>query len=281
MDADLTGRLDYELLMLEHQREEYAQRMELLSDYKRTPLHRSKRSEDKSYYYIKRPGSEVYRYIGTSSNREVIKICEARYLEEAIMRLDHNIDLVKSLRNNFLPLDSSHINDSLPLTYQSEGFSMSETYKEISAKWLTTQLEFQKGFPENFPDNKHYRTSDGVMVKTLSELLIYERFKDAGLTLIYELPFVPNDYGPALYPDFAVLSPIDMKSVIFVEYVGRMDIQRYREDFARRVGRLIDNGYIPGVNLFFIFGDKDGNIDSLQITKVIADILGLRASLLS
>ena len=119
------------------------------------------------------------------------------------------------------------------------------------------------------------------MVKTLSELLIYERFKDAGLTLIYELPFVPNDYGPALYPDFAVLSPIDMKSVIFVEYVGRMDIQRYREDFARRVGRLIDNGYIPGVNLFFIFGDKDGNIDSLQITKVIADILGLRASLLS
>ncbi len=197
------------------------------------------------------------------------------------MRLDHNIDLVKSLRNNFLPLDSSHINDSLPLTYQSEGFSMSETYKEISAKWLTTQLEFQKGFPENFPDNKHYRTSDGVMVKTLSELLIYERFKDAGLTLIYELPFVPNDYGPALYPDFAVLSPIDMKSVIFVEYVGRMDIQRYREDFARRVGRLIDNGYIPGVNLFFIFGDKDGNIDSLQITKVIADILGLRASLLS
>lgn len=281
MDADLTGRLDYELLMLEHQKEEYTHRMDQLLDYKGLSLRRSRRSGGKSYYYVRRPGSESYRYINRSSQREVDRICEARYLEEALRRVDRNIGLIKSLKNDFLPLDSSHINDSLPITYRSEVLPVSEMYKTISAKWLAKQLEFQKGFPENYPNSKRHKTSDGIMVKTISELLIYERIKDAGLALIYELPFIPSDYGPAMYPDFAVLSPIDMKTVILVEFVGRMDLYKYREDFAKRVGRYIDSGYIPGVNLFFIFGDKDGNIDSQQITKVIADIIGIRNMQLS
>ena len=82
----------------------------------------------------------------------------------------------------------------------------------------------------------------------------------------------------AAAPDFTILSPVDMKSEIIVEFAGRMDRQDYREDFAKRVGRYIASGFIPGVNLFFIFGDNDGNIDSTQITKVIEDIYGMRNS---
>lgn len=66
-----------------------------------------------------------------------------------------------------------------------------------------------------------------------------------------------------------------MKSEILVEYVGRFDLTEYRGDFAKRVGRYIRSGYTPGVNLFFVFSNNDGNIDSTQITKVIADILGI------
>ena len=78
-----------------------------------------------------------------------------------------------------------------------------------------------------------------------------------------------------MYPDFSILSPVDMKTVIYVEYVGRLDLPKYREDFARRIQRYISNGYIPGVNVFFIYGDRQGHIDSMQINKVIADILGI------
>ena len=132
--------------------------------------------------------------------------------------------------------------------------------------------------PENYPQYKRHRTSDGVMVKTISEVVLYEKFKDAGLTQIYELPFIPADHGPPLYPDFTILSPIDMKTEILVEYVGRLDLREYREDFAKRLGRYIASGYKPGVNLFFVFSDKDGNIDSMQISKVISDILGTSAA---
>lgn len=129
--------------------------------------------------------------------------------------------------------------------------------------------------PENYPQYKRHRTSDGVMVKSISELAMYEMFKGAGLTQIYELPIAPEDHGPPMYPDFTILSPVDMKTEIYVEFAGRLDLREYREDFARRVGRYIANGLKPGVNLFFVFGDRDGNIDSMQIAKVIADIYGI------
>ena len=117
------------------------------------------------------------------------------------------------------------------------------------------------------------------MVKTISELTLYERFRAAGLAQVYELPLPMKDYGPPLYPDFTLLSPVDMTTEIIVEFVGRLDQRGYREDFARKVGRYIASGYIPGVNLFFIYSDSEGNIDSMQITKVIADILGSKSVL--
>ena len=276
MDADLIERLDCELLTLEHLRREYSLRFEKIDDWRNIKLKRSKHGDSDYYYYIKRPGDASYDYIGNSSHEDVIRVCEARLLEEAIKRIDHDIELIKALDSGFLPFDLDHINESLPKAYHCGSLPVPDRYKEASAGWISRSLEFQNRFPENYPQFKKHRTSDGVMVKTVSEVLIYERFKAAGLTAIYELPFVPNDHGPALYPDFSVLSPIDMRSVILVEFFGRMDLQKYREEFAKKVGRYIDSGYIPGVNLFFIFSDKDGNIDSLQITKVIIDILGLR-----
>ena len=274
MDAELDERLCYELMLLEQQRKDYALRLEKLQDCTNLLLKRMERNGH-SYYYIKRPGSDSYNYINRSSD-EISRIRETRYLEESISRIDNNIELVRSLKDDYLPLDMSHVNERLPYAYRGEVVPVSDMYREISDKWLARELELQKEFPENYPQYKKHRTSDEIMVKTISELVIYERFKAAGLTQIYELPFLPSDHGPAVYPDFSVLSPIDMESVIFVEFARRMDIHGYREDFARKVGRYIDSGYIPGVNLFFIFSDKDGNVDSLQITKVIADIYGLR-----
>ena len=277
MDTESLQRLDCELDTLEHNREEYSARLELLRDYRGAFLRRSCHGKRK-YYYIKRPGSSSYSYLGESSHREVARVREARYLEEALKRIDHDIGLIRSLKDGFLPYNPSYVNESLPALYRTEVPPVSELYRHASAKWLADRLSYQEHMPENYPQYKRHRTSDGIMVKSISEVVLYERFKDAGLTQIYELPFIPEDHGPPLYPDFTILSPIDMKTEIYVEYVGRLDIREYREDFVRKVGRYIANGYIPGVNLFFVFSDKDGNIDSMQITKVISDIWGTRAA---
>ena len=272
LNAELKQRLNYELSLLEYARKEYSRRLDSLQEYRGARLRKTRPGNKKSYYYIKRHSSDKYHYLGLSGQLEVERAREVRFLEEAIQRIDRNIDLMKSLADGFLPFDPSSVSASLPEIYRCEVPPVSKLYEIEGAKWRDRRLEFQKGFPENYPQNKKHTASDGVKVKTISELTLYERLRGAGLAVIYELPFPPKDYGPALYPDCTVLSPIDMKTEIIIEYVGRLDLQEYREDFARRVRRYIASGYIPGVNLFFVFGGKDGEVDSTQISKVIADI---------
>ena len=274
MNAELNHRINYELKMLEHERAAYVSRLELLRDCRGILLRRAKPNGRKHYYYIKRPNSKKYSYLKESDKILVERIRETRFLEEAIRRIDRDITLMKSLIEGYLPFDPSSISESLPEIYRNEVPPVSKLYEQEGKKWLANRLEFQKRFPENYPDRKKHTTSDGISVKSVSEALLYERLKDAGLFIIYELPFVPLDYGPALYPDVTVLSPIDMKPEIIIEYVGRMDLLDYRGNFAKKVCRYIDSGYTPGVNLFFVFSKNDGYVDSTQITKVIADIFG-------
>lgn len=274
LNTELKHRINCEISMLEKAKKEYNVRLDRLSGYHSSFLKPSVHRKNR-YYYEKKRGAAKPRYLGNSCNQEVQRIREVRFLKEAIRRIDRDIDLMKSLTEGFLPFDPSSVNESLPEVYRCSVPPVSELYEHEAKKWLDKKLEFQKGFPENYPEKKRHQTSDRIMVKTVSEALVYERFKSAGLAQIYELPFLPADHGPALYPDFTILSPVDMKTEIIVEYVGRFDLTDYRGDFAKRVGRYIRSGYIPGVNLFFIFSDNDGNIDSTQVTRVIMDIMGI------
>ena len=258
-------------------KKEYTARLDLLRDYQGAFLKRAKPGKGKRHYYsIKRTGSNKYEYLGSSDHRIVKQVREERFLEEAIRRIDRNLGLIKNLSDGFEPFDASHIAESLPAVYRCDVPPSSKMYEIEGKKWLARRLEDQKKFPENYPENKQQQTSDGIWVKTVSEVVLYEMVKSAGLALIYELPFPMKDYGPPLYPDVTVLSPIDMKSEIIIEYVGRLDLREYREEFARKVDRYLRSGYKIGVNLFFVFGDSKGRVDSIQIQRVISDILGIR-----
>ena len=84
-----------------------------------------------------------------------------------------------------------------------------------------------------------------------------------------------KDHGPTIYPDETVLSPVDLVTEVKIEYVGRLDLPLYREAFAKKLGRYMADGYTIGVDLFLIYSDSDGHIDTLQIKRAIADIKGL------
>lgn len=277
MDASLNHRINYELLLLERARKEYVARLEQLREYKGTVLKRTKPQNSTLYYYsAKQAGSKSFCYLGPSDHSVVRRVKEARFLEEAIRRIDRDIYLLNSLSAGFLPFDPGSISESLPAVYRCEVPPVSERYATEGLKWKTKRMEQLKRFPENYPDGKKHTTSDGFKVRTISEMTLYEMFKASGLIQIYELPFPVADYGPPMYPDITILSPVDLKTEIIVEFVGRLDKPNYRMDFAKRIERYMVSGYIPGVNLFFIYGDWDGNFDSTQVTKVIADIKGLR-----
>ena len=114
MNAELRQRLQNEIILLENARKEYLTRLEALHDYADVLLRRTKRSNNKYYYYEKRPGLKGFIYLGLENNNRVKRIREARFLKEAIRRIDRDIDLMKALVDGFLPYDPSSINESMP-----------------------------------------------------------------------------------------------------------------------------------------------------------------------
>lgn len=276
MDADLKSRLIYELKILKNRKQEFADRLDLLEPYRNTLLKRDRNRRGGYYYSIKPEGFDKFKYVGKGSDPKIMRVKEAAFLQKSITLIDKNIKFITDLLDGYQEFDFQSVNLLLPKTYRSEKLIASSAYQAAGKRWKAEKLAFQKQFPENYPEHKTERTSDGTMVKSKNEAHIYDRFLDAGFYHIYELPLPSKDYGPPLYPDFTILSPIDLKTEIIVEHVGKLDDLKYGEGFAARVRRYILNGYIPGVNLFFTFNDKDGHIDSIQINKVIADVLGIR-----
>ena len=277
MDQDLQSRLKYELKLLEAERMRQVSRLQELDSYRDILLKRIVPKKGRgNYYYAKVRGSDKFKYIGSGCDQRILRVKEAAHLTKSIRRIDNNIALITSLINGYTSYDYDSVDNDLPLAYRNNGRPSTSAYQLTGLKWKKEKLIYQAGFPENFPEHKTETTSDDVKVKTVSELVLYERLKSAGLIFVYELPMPCIDYGPNLYPDFTVLSPVDLKTEIIVEYVGRLDMPNYRLDFAKRIHRYMQNGYIPGVNLFFVFGDLKGHVDSLQISKVLADITGVR-----
>ena len=266
MDAGLRNQLNYELDLLQKMKLDYTRRLRQCDGAENIIVRLSKK-HGKSYFYTKRRGSKHYKYTG---NEKAVKtIRDAHFLREAIKRIDSNIELIELFLSRFLEYNMYAVNEAHTAVYRTDVPPMSIAYEHTAEAWKENRLSFQKKFPENYPDHKRERTSDGVMVKTISEALLYEMVKDAGLCGIYELPLVMKDYGPPMYPDLTVLSPVDMETEIIIEYVGRLDLPKYRDDFGRKVARYLANGYKIGENLFFVFGDAEGHIDSTQIKRVI------------
>ena len=144
MNAELKHRLNYEILMLERTRKEYVSRLERLENYKGSFLRCKNHGHGKYYYFIKRHGAKAYKYIGDSDKREVKMVREARFLEEAIRRIDRDLGLMKSLADDFLPFDPSHISESLPKTYRCDVPPVSDLYQREGAEWKAAQLDYQK-----------------------------------------------------------------------------------------------------------------------------------------
>ena len=276
MNYELQSHLSYELKLLKNDYKRYNERLSMFDGAQNAMLKEITPYGKYKYYCVKQHGDKKFRYLSVKDKETVPRIREAVHLAKTIDCINSNIALIESILDEYQEYDFGSINRLLPEVYQSADFADNTEYQQIAGLWKKDQLAYAATFPKNYPEWNQYPTSDGTKVKTLSEVIAYDRFVNAGLVPVYERPLPANDYGPNLYPDFTILSPVDMKTEIIVEYVGMLDLQKYREDFAKRIYRYMQNGYIPGVNLFFIFGDEKGRIDTLQINKIIADIYGLR-----
>lgn len=114
-----------------------------------------------------------------------------------------------------------------------------------------------------------HRTTNGVLVRSKSELVIANHLESIGLDYHYERPLEGAGTGGHRRPDFSFID--DAGDVVVWEHLGMLDRPDYRASWERKRAWYDANGYAEGIDLFTT-QDRDGGLDSADIIKVAEQV---------
>ena len=92
-----------------------------------------------------------------------------------------------------------------------------------------------------------YKTSQGVYVRSKSELIIAERLEKQNIPYRYEWPLKLRD-GQIVYPDFTILHPQTLK-IYYFEHFGMIGNPEYADNAIRKINTYAVNGILLDNNL--------------------------------
>lgn len=72
-------------------------------------------------------------------------------------------------------------------------------------------------------------------------------------------------------PDFTFVDAAG--EIIILEHLGMLHKPTYKEEWEKKLKFYLDNGFVVGENLFTTQDNESGAIDSIEIEKVLNQIL--------
>lgn len=255
-------------------------RLEDLKDYERVQLKHITKPSGKKYYYIQTTGAEpeadhkhrTFKYLGSDSCEEVGLIKEAHYYKQSIPFMQTNLKLCHRLLDKFRFTDYDSINEVLPKTYKNPALHMpADRIDSKAQKWKAEKEAYKASFGSWFPEDLKVTTADRKKVRSKSEALIYNEYLNQGATYVYELPIVLES-GVTRHPDFTILSEVDWTTFILHDHEGMYGFEKERKRYNEDMHLYWQNGFIPGINIFYTFDDPNGGFD----ISVVRDIMNTK-----
>lgn len=248
-----------------------SKQLEQLQDYDGFNLYSSPRKDGTCYYYKYRKGTKKKIYLGNKDNQEVQAIKVVHFLKKSIAALESNISVIDNALNHYVDLPHLKDGETIPKLYRKEDEFVKREIDPRVTKWLSEKTAFKKKFlknhPDKYADSLKYERHDGERMRSKSEISIGDVLEYNRLPYIYELPHYCN--GVWIKSDFTILSPLDYKTEIIIEHIGRIDLPEYREQFALKLKTYMEAGWKPNVNLFFTFDNLDGTFSQIPLQTII------------
>ncbi|MEE0955374.1 MAG: hypothetical protein U0L49_06090 [Eubacterium sp.] len=149
----------------------------------------------------------------------------------------------------------------------------SSPYRELLDGRVVPQLDHLKDWAEadydrdpTNPEELIYRTSAGLKVRSISELLI------ANALFFHKIPYRVEcalPLGPSIfYPTFTIRHPYTGKT-FYWEHCDFMDNPKYCQAVYSRLGIYSLHGILPGVNLILTFETDGASIEHAAIQRII------------
>lgn len=213
-------------------------------------------------FRVKRNGEIVE--LGNKKDRKLIedliirKIFNCRVRDDQILKkLDENY--LNGLKNNTLQYDDTLRKYPEFAKILQRRFGIDE---EKQNELLISDIDAQASNPEALI----FHTGDGNLVRSKSEVMIYDELCREELFFKYERPLKAN--SKIYFPDFTIVHPRELKIIIW-EHLGKMDDSGYVERNRIKIKNYIDEGFFPGVNLIITWEDANHVFDSKKVKDII------------
>ena len=221
----------------------------------------------KPYYYhvTDSTGASYGRYLKTKESQLAAALAQKDYLirlEESVLQELKSLHLnEKKNGSSFLrPEDVFRSLNSYRRALVTPLIIGDEDYKTA---WLKEPYN-SKSFSEDDPS---FYSARGDRVRSKSEVLIADILDEYCVPYRYEAPLhLKNGY--TIHPDFTILR-LPSRTVCYLEHCGRMDDEVYLHAFLRRENTYIENGLIPGRDVFHTFESGADPINTKMLRKML------------
>jgi len=205
-----------------------------------------------SRYYITTPDNPEKTYIGWRNNPDLLRqLLDREKAQKNILRVKKNVGILERLLDEY-----GFAEDAFPAE---AGYIPRRGQRHL--------------FPSQNPFNRHeliHDTGLGFYVRTKSEAIVARRLYQFGHDFQYEKELRvmdPDGRWKSIYPDFTIW--LDDGRVIFLEHVGMLQKETYRQTFTKRMVTYHKNNLLIGRDVFITMDGPGGDIDIAAVDKVI------------
>lgn len=204
------------------------------------------------------------------------KLAKKEFAIRAEQILTENLKALESATGRTKPFDPKLIIRSMPTAYKKlpEAFFFDHdrlvSDLHLPEEQKTRILRHRDWGKQDYqasaykPEHKKHQTSNGLKMRSKSEVLIMEKLYHYGIDARYEQEWVfGND---RIAPDFTFED--EHRQLFHWEHLGMMDDPRYAAHNYDKLMKYFRHGFILGKNLIVSF-DLNGTIDMKQIDFII------------
>lgn len=231
-----------------------------------------KRLENVYYYQMIQENGKTKKYYIEKRNAELIKklACKHYYMKVQT-KLKKEWEALKKFLNNYDEKIADDIFDQMPVEKKKLIQPLRMTAGEVLRKWENERYEAN----QNYPENLIYKTDQGEMVRSKSELILANMLYQNRKYLLYKyerpLELMQGDKIQVIYPDFTILN-IQTGKITYWEHAGRMDDPKYANQFVYKVNSYMSNGIMPGRDLIFTYETMSNPLNMQNALKLIESL---------
>lgn len=181
------------------------------------------------------------------NNKELIKaLCQKDYLEKVVKAIKKELAALKKIEKLCDKLIAEELYGKLNDDRKLLTKPIVPTDDQYKERWLSQPYR-KKPISDDVP---YFKTMNGELVRSKSEMIIADRLYLNNIPYKYECPALVGD--EIIHPDFTILRMSDRK-ILYYEHCGRMDDPDYAEDMVSRANEYSLAGIIQGDRLFYTF----------------------------